>query len=466
MNPGNAGGGKEPNFWIRTSKDERAGTMGNLAIPPKVQKIQRVLYEKAKSAPDFRFYSLYDKVCDRDMLELAYRKAKLNGGAPGIDGQTFDMIEDSGREAWLDDLARELREKTYIPGAVRRILIPKPNGKMRPLGIPNIKDRVVQVSAVIVLESIFEADMPDEQYAYRHGKRAQDAVKRVQCLMNRDRHLYVVDADLTGYFDNIPHPELIKCLSRRISDGTMMHMLKMWLEAPVAETDPKSGRVTFSTHSRNNRIGTPQGAPISPLFSNLYMREFILTWKKEGHERFFGGQAVNYADDLVICCTRQPKIAMETMTRIMARLKLTVNEEKTRLCYMPRDEFVFLGYVFREEFSFKKKVKYIGTAPADKSIRKITSEIHDLTAGRNGWMETSEMVKRLNWKIRGWAGYFCTGALSKSYRRVYRHVIGRFRNWLKRKYKRNTLSYKWRTDQELYKEYNLVDIFSLMPRYS
>ena len=440
--------------------------LGNLAIPERVQKIQKALYEKAKSAPTFRFYSLYDKICDEEVLEFAYRKTKQNGGAPGIDGQTFKMIEEQGRNIWIGELAKELREKAYVPGAVRRIFIPKPNGKMRPLGIPTLRDRVVQTAAVIILESIFEPDTPAEQYAYRHGKSAVEAVEKVQCLINRDRHLQIVDADLTGYFDNIPHPELMKCLARRISDGSMLRLCKMWLEAAVVEEDEKTGHITRTTYNRDNRIGTPQGAPISPLYSNLYMRRFILAWKQLGYEEEFSGKIVNYADDLVICCKRQGENALEDMRKMMARLKLTVNEEKTKLCHMPKDEFVFLGYVFKEVFSFKKKKKYIGTAPAEKSIKKIVDAIHDQTAANMGWMETSEMVKKLNWKIRGWAGYFKTGALSKSYSKISRHVASRFRHWLKRKFKWRTLHFKRLNDRQMYEEYKLVDINSLIPKYS
>jgi hypothetical protein len=260
----------------------------------------------------------------------------------------------------------------------------------------------------------------------------------------------------------------MECLARRISDGTVLHLLKMWLQVPVSEKDEETGLVTLSTRNRDGGLGTPQGAPISPLLSNIYMREFILAWKRKGHERYFGGRIVNYADDLVICCSRKgcAGLAGDYMKVSMEQLKLTVNEEKTRPCRMPEDEFVFLGYVFREEFSFKKKIKYIGTAPAAKSIKKITSEVHDLTAARNGWRETSDVVRSLNSKIRGWAGYFCTGALSKSYRKVSRHVISRFRKWLKRKYKWSTLGYKRLNDQVMYKTYGLIDILSLMPRYS
>jgi group II intron reverse transcriptase/maturase len=292
------------------SEGRKDRKLGNLTTPEKIQRLQNILYEKAKSEPNFRFYSLYDKICRPDVLEFAYRCAKANGGSPGIDGETFQMVEERGRDAWLGDLTKELEEKTYVPGPVLRIFIPKPNGKLRPLGIPNLKDRVVQTAAVIVLGSIFEADLPDEQYAYRDGKNAIMAVEQVKRLLNKDRHFQVVDADLSGYFDTIPHPELIKSLARRISDGKVLHLLKAWLETPVVEKDKETGTIKISTYNRDNRVGTLQGNSISPLFSNIYMRRFINSWKDKQYDKLYGGQIVNYADDLVICCKRDAKGAV------------------------------------------------------------------------------------------------------------------------------------------------------------
>jgi group II intron reverse transcriptase/maturase len=235
--------------------------LGNLSTPENVRKLQNSLYAKAKGNPEFRFYALYDKVYRPDILEYAYRCCKSNDGSPGPDGQTFEMIEEQGREKWLGELAVELREKTYKPGAVRRKMIPKGNtGKMRPLGIPNLKDRVAQTSAKIILEAIFEADLQEEQYAYRPGKRATEAVQKIQCLLNRDFHREVVDADLSGYFDTIPHSELMKSIARRVSDKAMLHLVKMWLVAPVEEKDEKSGKILRTTVNRDTKREIPQGA--------------------------------------------------------------------------------------------------------------------------------------------------------------------------------------------------------------
>src|SRR5262244_2147975 len=257
----------------------------SLTTPPSVQKLQT---------------ALHDKVHRQDVLVFAYECCKANGGAAGVDGQTFEDIEEYGVAKWLDELAQELRSRTYQPQPVRRVWIPKPDGKQRPLGVPAIKDRVAQTAAVLVLEPIFEADLQPEQYAYRSDRSALDAVRQVDKLINTG-HGQIVDADLSGYFDSIPHTELLKSVARRIVDGAMLHLIKMWLEAPVEETDEK-GNKHRSTRNRDEGKGTPQGAPISPLLSNLYMRRFVLGWKKLGHEKRLQAHIVNYADDLVICC--------------------------------------------------------------------------------------------------------------------------------------------------------------------
>ncbi|MCH5374446.1 MAG: group II intron reverse transcriptase/maturase, partial [Planctomycetes bacterium] len=313
-----------------------------LTPPEKVGKLQTALHTKAKQSSDYRFYALYDKVYRADVLDYAYRLCRANDGSPGVDGQTFASIDAYGEERWLGELAEELRTKEYQPQAVRRVYIPKPDGKQRPLGIPTIRDRVVQTATLVVLEPVFEADLQDEQHAYRPGRSAQDAVRRIESLLRRG-HTEVVDADLSGYFDSIPHAELMKSVARRVSDRHLLHLIKMWLVAPVEETDQR-GHTRRTTRNKDEGRGTPQGAPISPLLSNLYMRRFVLGWKALGHEKRLSARIVNYADDLVILCRRgRADDAMIAMRDMMERLKLTVNEQKTRLARLPEDTFDFLG---------------------------------------------------------------------------------------------------------------------------
>ena len=315
----------------------------NLTTPPSVQKLQAALHDKAKESPNFRFYALYDKVYRKDVLAFAYACCQANGGAAGVDGQTFEDIEAYGVERWLDELAQELKSRTYRPLPGRRVYIPKPDGKQRPLGVPAIRDRTVEMAAVLVLEPIFEADLQPEQYAYRRDRSALDAVRHVHKLINTG-HGEIVDADLSSYFDSIPHAELLKSVARRVVDGAMLHLIKGWLEAPVEETDER-GNKHRSTRNRDEGRGTPQGAPISPLLSNLYMRRFVLGWKKLGHGKRLSATIVNYADDLVICCGGQAEEALVTMRDMMRKLKLTVNETKTRVCTLPEEKFDFLGYI-------------------------------------------------------------------------------------------------------------------------
>jgi len=405
----------------------------SLPTLPTVEKLQTALHEKAKRSPDFRFYSLYDKVYRQDMLYDAYRRCLINGGAAGMDGQTFEDIEAYGARRWLDELAEELRTKGYRASPVKRVWIPKPDGKQRPLGIPTIRDRVVQMALVLVLEPIFEADLQPEQYAYRPGKSAHEAIRHVHSLLNTG-HTQVVDADLSGYFDSIPHGELMKSVARRVSDKQVLHLVKMWLTAPVEETD-RRGRTVRTTRNKDEKRGTPQGAPISPLLSNLYMRRFLLGWKVLGHEQRLDAHIVNYADDFVICCRGTADQAMTAMRAIMGKLRLTVNEQKTRQCRVPDESFDFLGYTIGRCYSPQTGRAYIGTRPSQKKITRLCREISEMTSRRWTLLPVEDRVARLNRKLLGWSNYFCLGPVSKAYAAVDNHVCRRLRQWLCAKHK-------------------------------
>jgi len=359
-------------------------------------------------------------------------------------------------ERWLGELSQDLRDNTYAPRPVRQVMIPKKRpGQFRPLGIPCIRDRVAQTSAMLVLEPIFEADLQPEQYAYRPGRSAKDAVSRAYELV-RAGHNEVVDCDLSNYFGEIPHAELLKSIARRVSDGRMLKLIKAWLEMPVEEDDGKGGK-RRTNRARKTRKGTPQGAPISCLLSNLYMRRFILGWKVLGFARHFGAQVVNYADDICVLGMAPAAEMLAAVKQIMDSLKLTINDRKTRCLWCPEEAFEFLGYRIGRNYR-PKGGSYTGIRPSKASVQGICRKISDQTAARHGWMNPKDMVEHLNRILSGWGNYYDLGQVSPAYATIDAHVTKRLRQWLCRKHKVRGGKYVRFPNKRLWKIYGLTHL--------
>jgi len=403
----------------------------SLTTPDKIRDLQIKLYRKAKNEPGFRFYQLYDKVYREDVLLHAYRLAKANDGAPGVDGESFRDIESRGREEWLNGLRKDLHDKTYKPQPVRRKMIDKPGGGERPLGIPTIRDRVAQTAAKLILEPIWEADLEPNAYGYRPRKSAQDAIQKVDELLHRG-YTNIVDADLSKYFDTIPHSELLQCVARRIVDGQMLHLIKMWIKAPVEERDENGKRQL--TGGKDNDRGTPQGGVVSPALANLYMNRMLKGWRQTRRGEQFRAHIVNYADDFVILSRGKAKEALEWTRGVLGRLDLTLNEKKTSIRNARQERFDFLGYTFGPHINPRDGGEYIGYSPSNKSVGRIKQKVGELLERRNGapW---EEVCAKLNRKLQGWQQYFNCGSKGRAYKAVDEYVYDRVRNFLRRRHK-------------------------------
>jgi RNA-directed DNA polymerase len=421
-----------------------------------VQKLQKALQAKAKAEPNYRFYSLWDKIYRRDVLWQAYRHCRANNGAPGVDRVTFEQIETEGVGPWLAKLQEELRNKSYHSQPLLRMWISKSNGGQRPLGIPAIRDRVAQMAALLVIGPIFEADLCREQYGFRPGKSAKMAIQKAYFHVTERGLSEIVDADLSDYFNTIPHGALVRCLSRRIADGHMLSVIKQWLRVPVVEYTEDGERRTTEAADKNR--GVPQGGPLSPMMANLYLRRFILAWKLFGHERRLQARVVNYADDMVICCRPgKGHEAMEMFRSLMTRLGLTVNEQKTRLVSVPEESFDFLGYTVGRFYGMYGR-SYIGIEPSKKAVRALRRKIHDETSRRWDCQLPQERIPALNAILRGWCGYFNHGHVLPTYRVIRRYTEVRLRRWLMRRGKQYGTGYKRYPSVYLYQTLGLYPI--------
>ena len=421
-----------------------------------VEKLQTSLQTKAKAEPAFRFYALWDKVCRQDVLLEAYRRCRANAGAAGVDGETFARIDAQGVEQWLGTLRKELVSGRYAPKPLLRVWIPKSNGGQRPLGIPCISDRVVQMAAVLIIGPIFEADLLPQQYGFRPGLDAKMALRRVYWHVTQHGRREVVDADLRDYFTSIPHGPLMRSLSRRIADGRMLHAIKCWLTAPVVEII--DGRPVQTTDARRTKRGTPQGGVISPLLANCYFRRFLLAWHNHGHRDQLDAHVVNYADDFVICCRPgNAEAAMTRMAKLMTRLGLEVNTTKTRITRLPEEQFDFLGYTVGR-FHGKDGRPYFGTRPSRKAVKSLLRRIHERTTHQWYPDEPASTVARISSMLRGWCGYFDQGPVIEIYELVRAYTERRVRRWLMRRAGRRGVGFRQIPDEYLYETLGLYNV--------
>lgn len=430
-----------------------------LSTPARIRTLQRKLYHKAKQEPVFRFYALYDKLYRGDILSHAYELVRANRGAPGIDGVTFKAIErEEGKAEYLAKLKEELEEKTYRAQAVRRVWIPKADGNKRPLGIPTVKDRVVQMAVKLVIEPIFEADFGESSYGFRPQRSAHQAIDRVSdALLTGHRH--VIDADLLKYFDTIPHAKLLTVLAERISDGAMLALVKQWLKVAIVEEDGNGKRRTTGG-GKGQRKGTPQGGVISPLLANLYLHLLDRVWERQDLGNRLGARLVRYADDLVILCRGEVSAPMAILRSVLGRLDLTLNPTKTRVVDARAEHFDFLGFAFQLRQSRKSGKVYPHVEPSRRSVQRLRDRVKGLTDRRRCLVPLVDIVMELNANLQGWTGYFHYRNSSNVFRNVKMQVEERLRTHLRRRHKVQcrAAAYSRFPNHSLYERYGLFKL--------